>query len=345
MLFQPEPRVASDSTTSARRARAARAAPDAARGNMGKKAKSTSFKGQRVTPAGKRFLEDRAPKLRENPKKLLALRGSKTSERTSSALQTLAALKSPFCKALSRRREDLRPFEDATAVEGLAARHDCSLFVVGSHSKKRPHNLVFGRTHDGHLLDMFEFGVVEAGGGHGYAKLVGSKPLLSFVGEWDDCDETKRCKNFLCDLLRGADVDDVNLAGLDHVLAVGIRRCASTGARLVDVAPHRLRLTKSGTTVPAANLDPSGPPLVLELRRDHKPSLELWKVALKQPKELKPKKKKNIKTTDLGDTVGRIHLGKQNTAEIQTRKVKALKQRHDDDDDDDDDDDMESDDE
>ncbi|KAH8049184.1 hypothetical protein JL722_11977 [Aureococcus anophagefferens] len=290
---------------------------------MGKKAKSTSFKGQRVTPAGKRFLEDRAPKLRENPKKLLALRGSKTSERTSSALQTLAALKSPFCKALSRRREDLRP-------------------------KKRPHNLVFGRTHDGHLLDMFEFGVVEAGGGHGYAKLVGSKPLLSFVGEWDDCDETKRCKNFLCDLLRGADVDDVNLAGLDHVLAVGIRRCASTGARLVDVAPHRLRLTKSGTTVPAANLDPSGPPLVLELRRDHKPSLELWKVALKQPKELKPKKKKNIKTTDLGDTVGRIHLGKQNTAEIQTRKVKALKQRHDDDDDgddDDDDDDMESDDE
>ncbi|EGB08018.1 hypothetical protein AURANDRAFT_26879 [Aureococcus anophagefferens] len=290
---------------------------------MGKKAKSTSFKGQRVTPAGKRFLEDRAPKLRENPKKLLALRGSKTSERTSSALQTLAALKSPFCKALSRRREDLRPFEDATAVEGLAARHDCSLFVVGSHSKKRPHNLVFGRTHDGHLLDMFEFGVVEAGGGHGYAKLVGSKPLLSFVGEWDDCDETKRCKNFLCDLLRGADVDDVNLAGLDHVLA-------------------------SGTTVPAANLDPSGPPLVLELRRDHKPSLELWKVALKQPKELKPKKKKNIKTTDLGDTVGRIHLGKQNTAEIQTRKVKALKQRHDDDDDgddDDDDDDMESDDE
>ena len=179
-----ERRVASDSTTSARRARAARAAPDAARGNMGKKAKSTSFKGQRVTPAGKRFLEERAPKLRENPKKLLALRGSKTSERTSSALQTLAALKSPFCKALSRRREDLRPFEDATAVEGLAARHDCSLFVVGSHSKKRPHNLVFGRTHDGHLLDMFEFGVVEAGGGHGYAKLVGSKPLLSFVGEW-----------------------------------------------------------------------------------------------------------------------------------------------------------------
>ena len=59
---------------------------------MGKKAKSTSFKGQRVTPAGKRFLEDRAPKLRENPKKLLALRGSKTSERTSSALQTLAEL-------------------------------------------------------------------------------------------------------------------------------------------------------------------------------------------------------------------------------------------------------------
>ena len=90
-------------------------------------------------------------------------------------------------------------------------------------------------------------------------------------------------------------------------------------------------MTKSSSNVPDANLDPSGAPLVLELRRDHKPSLELWKVALKQPKELKQKKKKNIKTTDLGDTVGRIHLGKQRTDDIQTRKVKALKTRRGDD--------------
>ena len=316
---------------------------------MGKKAKSTSYKGQRVTPAGKRYLEDRAPKLRENAKKLLVLRGSKTSEQTTAALKSVAMLKSPFCKTLSRRRDDLRPFEDCSAVEGIAARHDCSFFCVGSHSKKRPHNLVFGRTHDGHLLDMFEFGVVEAGAGAGgYAKLVGSKPLLSFVGEWDDKEETKRCKNFLCDLLRGPDVDEVNLAGLDHVVACGLRTCAATGATLVDIAPHALRLTKSGTPVPKANLDPSGPKMVLQLRRDHRPSLELWKLALKQPKELKPKKKKNVKTTDLGDTVGRIHLGKQNTDEIQTRKVKALKKRDaagdDDDASDDDDDGGESDD-
>jgi ribosome production factor 2 len=36
---------------------------------------------------------------------------------------------------------------------------DCSLFVVGTHQKKRPHNLVMGRVFNGHVLDMFEFGV------------------------------------------------------------------------------------------------------------------------------------------------------------------------------------------
>ena len=77
--------------------------------------------------------------------------------------------------------------------------------------------------------------------------------------------------------------------------------------------------------MPNAHLRPSGPPIVLELRRDHQPALELWKRALRQPKGLKPKKRKNIATTDLGDTVGRIHLGVQKTDELQTRKVKALR--------------------
>mmetsp|Transcript_15525 Transcript_15525/g.46369 ORF Transcript_15525/g.46369 Transcript_15525/m.46369 type:complete len:298 (+) Transcript_15525:220-1113(+) len=295
---------------------------------MPKKAKSTSFQGQRVTPAGKRALEARAPQLRENPKKLLCLRGAKTSEPGTLALKTLAALASPYSKTLSRRRDDLRPFDDATPVEALAARQDCSLFAVASHSKKRPHNLVLGRLHDGRLLDMFEFGVLKPGSGSAYAKLAGSKCCLSFVGDWEAGDEAKRCKNFLLDALRGPDVDEINLAGLDQVLAVGLR--GRPGAWEIEIAPHALRLRKAlgGGRVPAAHLEPSGEPLVLALRRNHQPALDLWKAALKQPKELKAKKRKNVQTRPM-DTVGRIHLGAQKTDEIQTRKVKALKTQHD----------------
>lgn len=41
----------------------------------------------------------------------------------------------------------------------MCSKYDCSLFVVGLHSKKKPHNIVFGRLHDGELLDMFEMGI------------------------------------------------------------------------------------------------------------------------------------------------------------------------------------------
>lgn len=43
--------------------------------------------------------------------------------------------------------------------EKLCSKADASLFAFGSHSKKRPSNLLLGRLFDGHLLDMFELGV------------------------------------------------------------------------------------------------------------------------------------------------------------------------------------------
>lgn len=49
------------------------------------------------------------------------------------------------------------------------------------------------------------------------------------------------------------------------------------------------------------------------------------KEACKKPKELKVSKKKNISTDGLGNTHGRIHLGKQDINKIQTRKMKGLK--------------------
>lgn len=41
----------------------------------------------------------------------------------------------------------------------MCRKYDCSMFVIGLHSKKRPNNIVIGRLHDGELLDMFELGM------------------------------------------------------------------------------------------------------------------------------------------------------------------------------------------
>lgn len=48
-------------------------------------------------------------------------------------------------------------------------------------------------------------------------------------------------------------------------------------------------------------------------------------MARKQPKQLKVTKKKNISRDELGNTHGRVHVGKQNIQKIQTRKVRALR--------------------
>lgn len=42
-----------------------------------------------------------------------------------------------------------------------------------------------------------------------------------------------------------------------------------------------------------------------------------------------PKQKKNIETDIVGDKVGRIHLGKQDLGQLQTRKMRGLKRSRD----------------
>ena len=62
-------------------------------------------------------------------------------------------------KLFLRKSHEIYPFDDIGPLEQMAARQDCSLFMVGTQQMKRPDNLVMGRLFSSHLLDMFEFGV------------------------------------------------------------------------------------------------------------------------------------------------------------------------------------------
>ena len=68
-------------------------------------------------------------------------------------------LKKPNGKLLTKKN-DIRPFEDINSLEFFSKKNDCSLFMVGSHSKKRPQNLILGRFFNYQLLDMVELGVL-----------------------------------------------------------------------------------------------------------------------------------------------------------------------------------------
>ncbi|KAL7872641.1 hypothetical protein SRHO_G00076240 [Serrasalmus rhombeus] len=238
--------------------------------------------------------------------------------------ETSYALKKPNA-VLYKKKNIMRPFEDSTSLEFFSKKTDCSLFLFGSHNKKRPNNLVFGRLFDFHVLDMFELGIEK------FKSLKdvknekcseGTKPMLVFAGELFNTDnELIRLRNALTDFFRGPSVPAVRLAGLEHILHF----TAADGK--IYMRSYRVLLKKSGCRTPRIELEEIGPSFDFVLRRTHLASDDLYKTAHRQPKALKPKKKKNVSHDAFGTKYGRLHMQKQNLDKLQTRKMKGLRKR------------------
>ncbi|BFZ24729.1 hypothetical protein BsWGS_27767 [Bradybaena similaris] len=274
------------------------------------------------TQRGRRALEKKEPKIHENSKNTLFLKGGNTSLTVSQVLKELHTLKKPNATIFSKKNTT-RPFEDQSAVEFFSSKADCSLFMFGCHSKKRPNNIVVGRLFDGQVLDMAEFGVDKFVSMHeikAQKTPVGIKPCIVVSGEFfEDNDDNKRVKNLFIDFFRGENVNKVCLSGLEHVISIH----AVNGK--IYIRNYRVLLKKSGSRVPRVELESMGPSLDLSMRRTRLASDDLFKRALKKPVEAKPKKKKNISRDDLGNKLGRIHMKTQDFNKLQARKLKGLK--------------------
>uniref|UniRef100_A0A8C0HHW9 Ribosome production factor 2 homolog n=1 Tax=Buteo japonicus TaxID=224669 RepID=A0A8C0HHW9_9AVES len=282
------------------------------------------------TKRAKRFLEKREPKLKENTKNAMLIKGGNANLTVTEVLKDIC-LSGPvlffflifFFPPL--RKNITRPFEDQTSLEFFSKKSDCSLFLFGSHNKKRPNNLIIGRMFDYHVLDMIELGIEK------FVSLKdvknskcpeGTKPMLIFAGDMFDVNEEyRRLKSLLIDFFRGPSVPNIRLAGLEYVLHF----TAVDGK--IYMRSYKVLLKKSGCKIPRIELEEMGPSLDLVMRRTHLASDDLYKLSLKQPKALKPKKKKNISHDVFGTTYGRIHMQKQDLSKLQTRKMKGLKKR------------------
>lgn len=277
-------------------------------------------KNQRV----KRALEKKEPKVHENTKNAIFIKGGRTSETVTQALKDMCLLKKPNAVSF-KKKNILRPFDDQTSIEFFSEKSDASLFMFGSHSKKRPHNLVIGRLFDFHILDMVELGIEKFKAISQYSTgkcPVGTKPCLLFTGDAFDQDlEYKRLKNLLTDFFRGPVIEKVRLAGLEHVILF----TAAEGK--LYIRSYRVLLKKSGARTPRIELEEIGPSLDLVVRRTKLASDDLYKRACRKPKTAKPKKKKNVSHDVFGTKQGRIHMQKQDFDKLQLRKVRALKKR------------------
>lgn len=68
------------------------------------------------------------------------------------------AMKRPNAVHFTKKNE-IKPFEDEEKLEFFSNKNDASLLVIGTHLKKRPHNLTFARMFNHQVLEMFELGV------------------------------------------------------------------------------------------------------------------------------------------------------------------------------------------
>lgn len=276
-----------------------------------------------TTRKGKKVLQSKEPKPIEGPKQCLFLQGRNPSERTRKLLKDIYDLKKPDAAYLSRKN-DFVPFEDATVIEKLCYKKEAALFGVGSHSKKRPHNIILGRTFDYGIMDMIELGADNYKGMtefHNAKVLAGMKPCLIFNGPaWDLNQDLKRLKSLFIDFFNREKVESIRLQGLEHVLSF----TASDGGNIY-FRSYKILLKKSGQRTPRIELEEIGPSIDFKLRRTRIASDDLYKEACRVPQEVRTVAKKNISRDAFGSKMGRIHMGKQDVNRLQTRKMKGLR--------------------
>ncbi|CAB3410660.1 unnamed protein product [Caenorhabditis bovis] len=275
------------------------------------------------TKKGKRVLEDRAPKTIENDKKALFAKGLKTNEILNHAMLDLYDLKKPLVTKMDKHNQ-FHLFEDETPIIRAGTKFDTSLFVLASNSKKRPNLLTFGRTYDGQLLDMAEMRITAYKSSSNFETpkmTLGSKPCIILEGAAFESDaEMKRIGNLMIDWFRGPKIEKVRLEGLETVIVF-----TAVDEITLLMRVYRTHLKKSATSTPRVELVEMGPALNFEIMRKKLADDALFKLACRRPKALLKKRRKNMSEDVFGNQLARVHVGKQRTDDIQTRKVKALK--------------------
>jgi len=237
----------------------------------------------------RRQWEAKQPLEIENPKNCMFVRGSTCNDVVTLFLKDIMAIKKPLVTTYMQKSKNVNcnPFIDPTTIEFFSLKADCSLFLYGSHSKKNPDNLIFGRLFEHHILDMVEFRLVDYRPIELWDKEMnraGSKPCFILSGpEFQDDEDFKKIGNLMVDFFRGEVVDNVNLAGIDHVYGLSV----DNGKILFR--HYKINFKKSGGKVPRVELDEIGPSFDIVPKRKQFASIDLFKKTL--PKKRKGKKK------------------------------------------------------
>lgn len=267
-------------------------------------------------------MESREPKRFEDEKKVMLIKGANANLVVTKLMKDIFMLKKPN-SVFFGRKNDFHPFDNQSNIEFFSKKNDCPLFAFGSNTKKRPNNLILGRTFNYQVLDMLEFGVenFKALDDFKTAKVsLNSKPIILVSGQaFAEREEYRRIHNLFVDLFSAHKHTKINLNSIEHVIYLIAHE------EKILFRSYRIGYQKSGLQTPRVELEEIGPHFDLTLRRQRLASKDLFKKACFQPFSLKPNKVKNVQKTALGDTLGRVHMDRQDYVQLATRKFKGTR--------------------
>jgi ribosome production factor 2 len=162
---------------------------------------------------------------------------------------------------------------------------------------------------------------------------IGLKPMLSFHGTvFESPTETKYtlAKSLLLDFFRGQETNEVDVAGLQYMISVSAEEeVEGESAPKIHLRGYLIKTKRSGQKLPRVEVEEMGPRFDFTVGRERFADPDMLKDALKKPKGTEARTKKNIDMDIMGDKIGKIHPGKQDFNNLQTRKMKGLKRSRD----------------
>lgn len=202
------------------------------------------------------------------------------------------------------------------------------------------------------MLDMLEVCVVQDTARtlkqfKGEKCKIGVKPLLSFSGAQFESPVSNwytLAKSIFVDFFRGGETTTVDVEGLQLLISFFAGEDGEGGQKAqIHMRCWRIITKRSGQKVPRVEVEEMGPRIDFRMGRIREADAGVWKEAMKKAKGTdvsftfhflegisadsvsQAKVKKNVETDIMGDKIGRIHLGRQDLSELQTRKMKGLK--------------------
>lgn len=191
------------------------------------------------------------------------------------------------------RKHEIYPFDNREELEKVCKKTEASLFLFGSHNKKRPNNIIIGRTYEHNILDMVELGL------HNYSSIAdivaeakvpnNVHPFVVFQGDqWETVEELQKLRNLLNDFFfmnekpKGVELDK----SMTIVISLSVTEDKRIYLRTYEVNVEGKNLLEEEGKIVMEEL---GPHAEFTLRRMSFADSETWK---KATLVAKPKNKK-----------------------------------------------------